>query len=110
MRGLDGNYMNMQGDASTRIQVAYLAEQNVQQARAQAEAIDSLRKLREEVKESQAGSGSSQLSEVKDYRDEQAGGGSFEKPKNRGQRSFAVKEENDFEKRQHPVSHIDLKV
>jgi FPC/CPF motif-containing protein YcgG len=53
MRGLDGNYINTQGDALARLQVAYQAEQNRQQLRAQTEAADSLRKLRERVNEAE---------------------------------------------------------
>ena len=51
MRGLDGNYINTQGDVLTRMQVVYQAEQYRQQIRAQLEAADALRKLREEVEE-----------------------------------------------------------
>lgn len=51
MRGLDGNYLNTQGDALARLQVAYQAEQNRQQLRAQTEAMNDLRKLREQVNE-----------------------------------------------------------
>jgi len=53
MRGLDGNYINTQGDALARIQVAYQAEQNRLQIRAQTESVDALRKLREQVNETE---------------------------------------------------------
>ena len=53
MRGLDGNYINTQGDATARMQLAYQAEQNRQQIKAQLEAVDSLRKLREQVNETE---------------------------------------------------------
>src|SRR5260221_8880529 len=66
MRGLDGNYINTQGDASTRMQVAYQAEQNRQQIRAQLEAEDSLRKLREQVNEAEKKDAFSGPLEVKD--------------------------------------------
>lgn len=49
MRGLDGNYLNAQGDATARMQVAYQAEMNRQQLKAQLEGVESLRKLREQV-------------------------------------------------------------
>jgi hypothetical protein len=49
MRGLDGNYINTQGDVLTRMQVVYQTEQYRQQVRAQQEAIETLKKLREEV-------------------------------------------------------------
>ena len=51
MRGLDGNYINTQGDITTRMQVVFQAEQYRQQIRAQLEAADTLRKLREDVEE-----------------------------------------------------------
>jgi len=38
MRGFDGNYINTQGDASAKLQLAYQIEQNRQQVRAQLEA------------------------------------------------------------------------
>ena len=53
MRGLDGNYLNAQGDALSRIQVAYQSEQNRQQVQAQIGAQDALRRLREQVNESE---------------------------------------------------------
>ena len=53
MRGLDGNYINTQGDITARMQVAFQAEQYRQQIRAQLEAADTLRKLREEVEETE---------------------------------------------------------
>jgi len=51
MRGLDGNYINTQGDHSARLQVIYQAEQNRQQVQAQIEGAEALRKLREQVSE-----------------------------------------------------------
>ena len=66
MRGLDGNYINAQGDALARLQVAYQAEQNRQQLRAQTEAADSLRKLREQVNEAEKKYASTGPSEIKD--------------------------------------------
>jgi hypothetical protein len=53
MRGLDGNYINTQGDVLTRMQVIYQAEQYRQQIRAQLEAADTLKKLREEVEQTE---------------------------------------------------------
>ena len=66
MRGLDGNYINTQGDALARLQVAYQAEQNRQQLRAQTEAADSLRKLREQVNEAEEKDASAGPSGIKD--------------------------------------------
>jgi hypothetical protein len=53
MRGLDGNYLNAQGDALSRMQMVYQSEQNRQQIQAQVGAQDALRKLREQVNESE---------------------------------------------------------
>lgn len=53
MRGIDGNFINAQGDATARMQLAYQTEQNRQQMKAQMEAADALRKLREEVVETE---------------------------------------------------------
>jgi hypothetical protein len=53
MRGLDGNYINTQGDVLTRMQVVYQTEQYRQQVRAQQEAIETLKKLREEVEQTE---------------------------------------------------------
>ncbi len=53
MRGLDGNYLNTQGDASARMQVNYQAEINRQQLMAQLEGVESLRKLREQVNQAE---------------------------------------------------------
>jgi hypothetical protein len=49
MRGVDGNYIKMQGEMLARMQVAYQAEQTAQQTRAQAQSLESLRQLREQV-------------------------------------------------------------
>jgi hypothetical protein len=51
MRGLDGNYINAQGDHTAKMQVVYQAEQNRQQVQAQLEGTEALRKLREQVNE-----------------------------------------------------------
>jgi hypothetical protein len=49
MHGVDGNYLKMQGEMLARMQVAYHAEQMAQQSRAQAQSMEALRQLREEV-------------------------------------------------------------
>lgn len=49
MRGLDGNYLKMQGEMLARMQVAYQAEQVAQQTRAQTQNLEALRQLREQV-------------------------------------------------------------
>jgi hypothetical protein len=49
MRGVDGNYLKMQGEMLARMQVAYQAEQTAQQTRAQAQSVEALRQLREQV-------------------------------------------------------------
>jgi hypothetical protein len=109
MRGLDGNYMNMQGDISARLQTASLAEQNLQQARVQVQADDSLRKLREKVMEPQAGSSSSGLGEVKDYPDGQPGEAYKKEPKDQHRKSSAGETNREDEKRELSF-HIDTKV
>lgn len=49
MTSVDGNYLKMQGEASARMQVAYQAETQAQQVRAQAASEKALQRLREEV-------------------------------------------------------------
>ena len=49
MHGVDGNYLKMQGEILTRLQVAYQADQTAQQTRAQAQGQEALRQLREQV-------------------------------------------------------------
>jgi len=49
MHGLDGNYIKMQGELLARMQVAYQSEQTAQQTRAQAQNLEALRQLREQV-------------------------------------------------------------
>ena len=57
MRGLDGNYINAQGDHSSRMQVVMQAEQDRQQIRAQLEANETVRKLKESVNETEKKNG-----------------------------------------------------
>jgi hypothetical protein len=66
MRGLDGNYINTQGDASARMQVAYQVEQNRQQIQAQLETLNTIRKLKEQVNETEKQDPSSGLDAVRD--------------------------------------------
>ena len=113
MRGLDGNYMNTQGDASARLQVAYAAEQNIQQARAQAEAMDTLRKLREEVQEPRQSGSSSRPKDIKDYREGEAGGNFNRRPDGKGRERLFVNETQAEATRKgisDSPSHIDIKV
>ena len=49
MSSVDGNYLKMQGEALARLQVAYQAETQAQQARAQFAAEKAVQRLREEV-------------------------------------------------------------
>ncbi len=49
MHGVDGNYLKMQGELLSRLQVGTLAEQTAQQTRAQAQSVEALRQLREQV-------------------------------------------------------------
>ncbi|GEM_PF-2278121 len=49
MTSLDGNYLKMQGEALARMQVAYQAESQAQQVRAQAASEKAIQRLREEV-------------------------------------------------------------
>ncbi len=53
MRGIDGNFIHAQGDATARMQLAYQTEQNRQQIKAQMEVAESLKKLREQVVETE---------------------------------------------------------
>lgn len=111
MRGLDGNYINTQGDASTRIQVAYQGEQNRQQIRAQTESLEELRKLREQVNETEKKKNSTAPGIVKEdegfnSRAYSQGGRSDSETLASDQEKETVKE-NESSLRQ---SHIDIRV
>jgi hypothetical protein len=109
MRGLDGNYINTQGDALAKMQVAYQAEQNRQQIRAQMEHLDELRKLREQVNETEKENPASGPQEVKD--DESSSFRNFSQEKETKKKDSQIviteKEETPVSK---PHSHIDIRV
>ena len=109
MRGIDGNYMNTQADATARLQTAYQAEQNRQQLQAQAASVESLRKLREAVNEAPKKDASGVLKNV--GRDGEAGGGSGSPAPGQGQ---GRGEDNSQESREEETgmksSHIDIRV
>lgn len=110
MKGLDGNYLNTQGDASARMQVAYQSEQNRQQIRAQLEAVDTLRKLREQVNETEKKNGSGGPAEVKD--DSESNQGNYSK-KDESLDGDAKREKGQKEERDaspFSISHIDVRV
>ena len=110
MRGLDGNYINTQGDAIARMQVAYQAEQNRQQIRAQMESAEELRKLREEVNAAEKKEGAGGPPEIRD--DQGASSGAFEGPfdqeetKKKSVAQAKVEEEKEIPS----VAHIDIRV
>jgi hypothetical protein len=49
VQGVDGNFLRMQGEALSRLQVGLQAETQAQQVRAQSATEEDLRRLREEV-------------------------------------------------------------
>jgi hypothetical protein len=111
MRGVDGNYLNTQGDATARMQVAYQAEQNRQQIRAQMEASDTLRKLREQVNEAEKKDASAGSREVKDDQ----GSGSETSRQEEDPKGKSVIEEKNLISSENAVgggkkTHIDIRV
>ena len=111
MRGLDGNYINTQGDALTRMQVAYQAEQNRQQIRAQTEAADALRKLREDVNEIEKKNSSGGPQNIND--DQGSGARTFEngneQEKKREEQKLDLPDA-DLDEFSRSGSHIDIRV
>lgn len=57
MPSVDGNYLKMQGEALARMQVAYQAETEAQQTRAQAASQKALQRMRETVEAMKPGEG-----------------------------------------------------
>lgn len=57
MPSVDGNYLKMQGEALARMQVAYQAESQAQQTRAQAASQKALQRMRETVEAMKPGEG-----------------------------------------------------
>ena len=110
MRGLDGNYLNMQGDASARIQVAYQAEQNRQQIRAQVEASEALRKLREQVNEAERKADSSGPGAIRDDRGSGSGGFFQESPMPMPRSQEEASDEKDRGETAPGAGHIDVRV
>ena len=111
MRGLDGNYLNAQGDALSRMQVVYQSEQNRQQVQAQLGAQDALRKLREQVNESEEAGASHGSRVVGDDRGSQREPEGERPSSQRGKNGS--KEMGSLPGRQDdsgPLSHIDIRV
>lgn len=107
MHGLDGNYLKMQGDALARLQVAYQSEQNRQQILAQLESVDNLRKLREQVQETEKESNSSRPNNIQDEQSSNNQSFAYDE-------SFNKNEENsgneELEVSLNNKNHIDIKV
>lgn len=113
MRGLDGNYINTQGDTSARIQVVYQAEQNRQQIRAQVEATDALRKLREQVNETEKKSSSAGPVAIRDDQGKASGGfsqGGFEEKREEMPARNNNESVNNVESTPAKQAHIDIRV
>ena len=110
MRGLDGNYINTQGDAVARMQVAYQAEQNRQQIRAQMESTEELRKLREDVNAAEKKDASGGPPQVRD--DQGASSEAFERPFGQQEEKPNRSKEETVEDGPNPPSlaHIDIRV
>jgi len=108
MRGLDGNYLNAQGDALSRMQVVYQSEQNRQQIQAQVGAQDALRKLREQVNVSEE-AGTAHESRVVGEDQGSKGSGEKRDPLEKGPekgRELSQGPNDDLG----PTSHIDIRV
>jgi len=109
MRGLDGNYLNAQGDALSRMQMVYQSEQNRQQVQAQLGSQDALRKLREQVNGSEETGTAHELrvtGEDQGSRRELGGEqGPSEKDGSKGSGLFSGREDDLG-----PTSHIDIRV
>jgi hypothetical protein len=106
MRGLDGNYINTQGDALSRMQVVYQTEHYRQQIRAQQEAVETLRKLREEVEEPEKKDHSSNPRQIgDDMGSGRRGANEKDEPAKRTEKS--QKESNEMEVI--VTSHIDIR-
>lgn len=73
MRGVDGNYIKMQGELLARLQVAYQAEQTAQQTRAQAQSLEALRQLREQVESTYRSDGGTSSRQVGPKQDGESG-------------------------------------
>jgi len=111
MRGLDGNYINTQGDALARIQVAYQAEQNRQQLRAQLEAADALRKLREDVNEIEKKDASVGPREINNDQGSKARE-EFSRENQEKEKTYSELEsiESGIEMNQSGVHHVDIRI
>lgn len=109
MRGLDGNYINTQGDALARMQLAYQTEQNRQQIRAQMESMEELRKLREDVNAADKKDAAGGPPEVKD--DQGASSQDFEGSLDLEDRKRGSDQPKSEEEVKSPsVTHIDIRV
>ena len=110
MRGLDGNYINTQGDAIARMQVAYQGEQNRQQIRAQMESTEELRKLREDVNAADKKEASGGAPEVRD--DQGASSQAFEQSPGQQEEKQRWPSKESVEEGPVPptMTHIDIRV
>jgi hypothetical protein len=109
VRGLDGNYISTQGDALARMQVAVQAEQNRQQIRTQIEALDALRKLREDVNEIEKKTSSAGPDEVK--ADQGSNSRSYSEEDYRKKEKSSHSSEDEGGPQKPPtLTHIDIKV
>ena len=109
MRGLDGNYINAQGDALARMQLAYQSEQNRQQIRAQMESAEELRKLREDVNPAENKEAGGGPPEVKD--DQGAGSQAYEGSLDQDERERKPDLPKGVEVVKPPLAtHIDIRV
>lgn len=111
MRGIDGNYLNTQGDATARMQTAYQSEQGRQQATAQAQAADALRKLREQVNEAEKKDTSAGSQRIGDRPATGSGKGKAESGLGGGQRETEADSAVPAgEKGDRSPTHIDIRV
>lgn len=111
MRGLDGNYINAQGDHSARMQVVYQAEQNRQQVQAQLEGTEALRKLREQVNETEKKDASEGPRQVSDEQRNDSPG-NLKKKDSHEEKTEKKKESDEETKHSVPptLAHIDIRV
>ncbi len=106
MYGLDGNYLKMQGDALAKMQVVFQSEQNRKQILTQLESMEHLRKIREQVQESEK-SNSNHLSLIQD--EDQSSHQQFNGEEGYYEGDKNIKnEESNFVKSS--KNHIDIKV
>lgn len=113
MRGVDGNFLKMQGEMLTRMQVAYQAEQVAQQVRAQTQGFEALRQLREEVGVATRSDAQNQPPRV-DEREEGNPPGGEKRDKSQRQSHYGPEGQTEIEGESHPDvgrhGHVDLRI